>query len=206
MTIKFVANDAIAYVKTEGGKLVKSDKGRVTVELPTPWVQVSGTWIHPNKNGISIVTASGIPLVIDINTAEAGWTLMAASNGLRQSIADAASAYKLPAEKAEKIVERANLLAPGKLENWGKPERTVAPKLAQDPLTLALATVLTGKLAQFPDKPAFSGTRENMLDRFRMFAEHKRQRPFDDWPGLAAKFIKDAEDMVTAAQLDDIFM
>lgn len=205
MTIKFIAGEAISFVAAQGGKMLTSDKGRVSVDLPAPWSCVSGTWVHPDKEGLSVVTASGVPLVIDLGPAEAGWVLMAASNGLRQSIADAASAYKLPAEKTAKIIERANLLSPGKTENWGKPERTVAPTLAQDPLTLALATILTGKLTQFPDKPTFTGSRENMLDKFRMFAEHKRQRPFDNWATLAAKFVADAEQMVNAAQLDDIF-
>lgn len=205
MTIKFVAGEAVAFVTAQGGKMLTSDKGRISVDLPAPWSCVSGTWVHPEKSGISVVTASGVPLVIDLGPAEAGWVLMAASNGLRQSIADAASAFKLPAEKVSKIIERANLLSPGRTDNWGKPERGTTPTLAQDPLTLALATILTGKLTQFPDKPTFTGTRENMLDKFRMFAEHKRQRPFDNWATLAAKFVQDAEQMVNAAQLDDIF-
>jgi hypothetical protein len=206
MTIKFIAGEAISFVAAQGGKMLTSDKGRVSVDLPAPWSCVSGTWVHPDKEGLSVVTASGVPLIIDLGPAEAGWVLMAASNGLRQSIADAASAYKLPVEKTAKIIERANLLSPGKTENWGKPER--AAPLA-DPLRAAILAILTGKISRFgADAPKFKGTTSEMLAIFREFGETKLGKFFGEpeWAEIERKIREEAAAILTAAgDQDDVF-
>lgn len=205
MAITMIDSDALAFVKKQGGSLVRSDKGRVTIELPRPWNNVSGTWVSDDFPGVAAIVSGGIPLIIDVNLGDDGWILLATANGIRQSVGDAASQYKIPSEKVAKIVERAQLLAPGKMENWGKKERGAVPKLAQDPLSLALATILAGHLSQFPDKPEFSGTRAEMLEKFRLFAEHKRQKPFDNWSVLTEKFIADAQRTVDAVNIGSIF-
>lgn len=206
MSITRINHAATDFIMFNGGSVSKTDSGRTAISMPDPWVCVQGTWTNPSMDGVAVINGGGIPLVIDLGLAEAGWVLAAVCNGVRQSIGDAGAGIKDSGEKLAKILARAETLAPGLATNWGRAERVPAPI---DPIQAAVLVVLSGKLARFgKDAPRLKGTVPEMLQAFREFGESKKGQKFTDeaWGLIEKKVRDDAAAMVVQSNvIEDVF-
>lgn len=206
MSISHIAGEATMFIVGEGGSVTTAESGRTVIFLPEPWIFIQGTWSCAKFPKVAVINGGGIPLVIDLNLAEEGWTLAAAANGVRQSVGDAKAETKNPIEKIEKALARAQALAPGLATNWGRAERVPAPI---DPIQAAVLVVLSGKLARFgKDAPRLKGTVPEMLQAFREFGESKKGQKFTDeaWGLIEKKVRDDAAAMVAQSNaIEDVF-